>query len=656
MKYTFKPSHIVPATLFVVAVLYGGSKPPMPTNPPPDDVSSPTNAPMCCALGVGNSTAVDRASSVVLDSRVGKRSPDRLSEKSSVGLNSTAVDRADFCTSGQETASPLLAVSNWTARGAYCDWQRIEFRDGFQFPVGTNFIDGVTLFAYGELKSNLHCSPSPSTFTYSLPSRVSLEPGVSSVTHGLTPSNSYLFAWHNCCVERCATNRVDASIELFRSGAVATTITPLSTPTPPTYTYQPAVPPAGFIGHGQDADWIRATFPDEADDILSMGYENWLSEWVGENEMNGRYQMAVTIDQPPTTNDQAPIYLVCGPYRVNATASGTYHFPLEVLTTYETRTYPTAVPLSFAYDDGYTGEGQSYHVLDGQNPPHGSMPLLMMLAEPMHIPYDYWKTLCPDIVVTPDHLPFETASGSHLRFWCNVRDLTIAAIKGAAWLTWYEISHSEVALDRVDQIGWYYAYAHERDWLLSGDFVVDPPSSTNEPNEVVTNRTDAWIFSGETIHTEIVPTNRLVTHVTAVSGTNPTASLSIRLAEGQSAYVAVYMASTEPDGTPPYDDTVSWSVTSNGGGSLSGSTSVFAQSEGLAGQLNFEHYVYGMLYDPVVLGCSRFTAPADDSLRLQITVSASDAVDDLRETCVQVAVYPIDENGNVVGLPNWVGE
>ena len=35
MKYKFKPSHIVPAFLFVVAVLYGGSKPSMPTNAPP---------------------------------------------------------------------------------------------------------------------------------------------------------------------------------------------------------------------------------------------------------------------------------------------------------------------------------------------------------------------------------------------------------------------------------------------------------------------------------------------------------------------------------------------------------------------------------------------------------------------------------------------
>lgn len=313
------------------------------------------------------------------------------------------------------------------------------------------------------------------------------------------------------------------------------------------------------------------------------------------------------------------------------------------------------MPLTFEYDDGYTGGGQSYHVLDGKNPPHGQTPRMMMLAAPMHIPYDYWKTLCPDIVVTPDRLPLETASGSHLRFWCNVRDLTIAAIEGAAWLTWYEITHSEIALDRVDQAGWYYACAHERDWLLTGDFVIDPPSHTNEEN-TVTNRTDAWIFSGETIHAEIVQTNRLVTHVTAVSGANPTTSLSIRLAEGQSAYVAVYMASTEPDGTPPYDDTVSWSVTSNGGGGLSGSTSVFAQSEALAGAVSLVNRLYGVDYDPLFLAGQRFIVPSDDSLRLQISVSASDAVDDKRETCIQVVVYPIGENGNVVGLPDWVGE
>ena len=53
--------------IVAMLALFAGAKHGQPTNPPP-----------CCALGVG------------------KRSPDRLSEKSSVDLNPIAVDRADF--------------------------------------------------------------------------------------------------------------------------------------------------------------------------------------------------------------------------------------------------------------------------------------------------------------------------------------------------------------------------------------------------------------------------------------------------------------------------------------------------------------------------------------------------------------------------------
>ena len=612
-------SAVVISVCLIKAVLYGGSKPP----------SAPTNTPHCTAAVLSGR----RGNGVGLPAPAAESGGGTVLTAAPAMLNL-------HCTT---TTSDYTSVSNWTARGAYCDWQRIGFPDAFQFPVGTNLIDGVTLFAYGEIRENLRSTPTPSIYT--LPAALAIEPNVSSVTHGLTPSNSYLFAWHDCCVERSATNRVNASIELFRSGEVVTCFGDEVGRVAPR-------PPEGWIGIGQDEDWIRANFPDEADYILSIGYADWLAEWVGENEMNGRYQCAVTV--PALPSDGSPCYLVCGPYRVNVTAPGTYRFPLEVLTTYETRTYPTAVPLAFEYDDGYTGEGQSFHILDGQNPTN-EPPRRMMLSAPMHIPYDYWKTLCPDIVVTPGRVPFESASGARLRFWCNVRDFVLTAIEGAAWLTWYEITHSEIALDRVDQAGWYYACAHERDWLLTGDFIVDPPVEQEEET-VVTNRIDAQVFSGETIHAEIVPTNRLVTHVTAVSGANSTASLSVRLAEGQSAYVVVYMASSEPDGTPPYDDTVSWSVTSNGGGGLSGSTSVFAQSEGLAHGMDLVNFMYGMWFDPVVLDKGRLDAPAEGALRLQITATASDAIDDKRETCVQVVVYPIDANGNVIGLPAWVGE
>lgn len=108
MKYKFKPSHIVPAFLFVVAVLYGGSKP-----------SMPTNAPMMIG-----------------------------------------------CTT---TTANYDSLTAWHKRGAYCDWERIDFPDAFRFPVGTNFIDGVTLFAYGEVRIKRGSGVSPLVGNENLP-------------------------------------------------------------------------------------------------------------------------------------------------------------------------------------------------------------------------------------------------------------------------------------------------------------------------------------------------------------------------------------------------------------------------------------------------------------------------------------------------------
>ena len=275
-------SAVVISVCLIKAVLYGGSKPPSSTNEPPDDASSPTNAPMLCA---------------------GPLRGRGLSQTSQVGQTNAASGGL-----GNPAAPAMFEViTNWTARGAYCDWRPITFSGGFRFPVGTNLIDGVTLFAYGEVGRGLRSAPemestnsTPAAMGLAaLPARVSLEPNVSSVTHGITPSNSYLFAWHNACVERCATNRADASIELFRSGACSVRFDNVET-------IYPAPVPPDYPGIGQDDDWIRATFPDEADAILAQGYDNWLlNTWTGINAENGHCLVRVTID--PSVFSQSPI-------------------------------------------------------------------------------------------------------------------------------------------------------------------------------------------------------------------------------------------------------------------------------------------------------------------------------------------------------------
>ena len=479
--------------------------------------------------------------------------------------------------------------------------------------------------------------------------RVSLEPNASSATHGLTPSNSYLFAWHNCCVERSATNRVDASIELFRNGAVAITMTP--TNGLPTTIYQLPTLPDGCVGIGQDEDWVRGNFGDEATNILAVGYAAWLDAWVGVNEPNERCQCAVTVSALP--EDGSPCYLACGPCWVNVPEPGVYRFPLEVFTTYHIRTYPTAVPLEFEFDDGYRGNGTSFHVVDGEHPVL-EPPRRLMLAAPPPPSSDYWKTIVPDLVVDPTHIPLDQVENTPLRVWCNLRDFTLATIESAAYICYHVVSRDEAALDRADAAMECYACVQANNAYLRGEFWIDPAAVTNDPHSV-TNRTDAWIFSGEPRHTEVRDDNRMIRYATAVSGGDASdISWSLNLAEGQSVYVAVFMATTEPYASIVYDDTVSWSVQSNGGGGLSGDTSVFAEQTNLAAAMSLSHHLYNIEYGPLFLAGSRFNPPADDILRLSIHVTATDTVDHLRETCVQVIVYPIDENGQIAGQPDWI--
>ena len=295
------------------------------------------------------------------------------------------------------TGSGRTRVGNWSARGAYRDMVRVEFPEGFAFPDGTNLVKGVWLMAWGELRDKVEGeggeerrgegeeerrgeggggeerrgegggsgedggrgfaaggwgypfggADSRSGCFASLPREVSVEPDASSVEYGLTASNSFVFAWQNCCVEREGTNRVDASIELFdwgdmtiRFGSFVTNVV--------------ARPPEGFVGEGQNDDWIAANWPGQYAAITNKGYDAWLMEdYVGINEQNGRYKVDVTVSQLP---QNGPCYLVVGPHRMTVTSPGTYSFPLEVDTDYLARTYPVAVPLSFSYDDGYRYE------------------------------------------------------------------------------------------------------------------------------------------------------------------------------------------------------------------------------------------------------------------------------------------------------------
>ena len=598
-------SVVVISVCLVKAVLYGGSKPPSSTNEPPadieGDVSVATNEPPEIVDGEAPTNA---APPVLMASRP------------------WLVTSVPPSYQSQSSYSSQL-VANWTARGAYCDWQPITFSGGFRFPVGTNFIDGVTLMSWGELRQ-LTANSQQLT---ALPQAVSLEPNVSSVTHGLTPSNSYLFAWTNCCVERCATNRVNASFELFRSGACSVRFDNVET-------FHPAPVPSDYPGIGQDDDWVRATFPDEADNILALGYESWLTdEWVGVNEQNGRYKATVTIAALPA--DGSPCYLTCGPYRVNVVAPGTYSFPLEVFESYHIRTYPTAVPLSIVCDDGYTGEGVSLNVqLMGGRPNRPR--LLAAPSQPPSDPYDYTLTTTPNVIVTPARIPLSTANGSTVSIWCKIADAaqkTYEAVSQELYLAFFgseaEI-HDAFIAERVEII----MRLDQRE--CRGEFEIYDDDDDEEEDEELPEREDDSIFSGESLHSEVSNdcVNVYLTGVTAHDSTMTNlAATAYGLAEGQSADVFVYMATSE-SGDDQYDDSVGWTVTANGTVGLQGESSVSEHADAVGGS------TYGVTSGAVLLASGHFSPPSDDILRLRLQCWARNVGDEKKETCVQIVVVP----------------
>ena len=363
-------SVVVIGTCLIKAVLYGGSKPPSTTNTPPNNVG-------------------------------GETPPLRIF----ASLRGGAVSAPQIEANLQSTS-----VSNWTSRGAFCDWLRVDFPSSFAFPYGTNLLTGVTVMAYGELRESLHQLTTNNQQLITLPMAVSIEPDLSSVSYGLTPSNSYLFAWQNVCVNRSPTNRVDASIELFRNGDLAITVTPLSSPSPSTFAYQPAVPPPGYVGSGQDTNWLASVFaPTDYNQITNKGYDAWLDEdYVGVNEQNGHYRADITVASLP--DNGVPCYLVCGPYNVVVNQPGTYSFPLEVFEHYRTRTYPIALPLAISTDDGYRGEPSFLN----------APPMLLGAPRPPDNEYDICEQ--PRLVLSPSRISLSQAAGAVISIWCNISE------------------------------------------------------------------------------------------------------------------------------------------------------------------------------------------------------------------------------------------
>ena len=254
--------------------------------------------------------------------------------------SSLAEMNADPPRSAPETT--WQSFSHWS-HGVYMGGERVDFAPGWVFPYGSNHLSSVEVMAWGEILSNSRSL----TPIASLGRRVSLLPDVSSFQYGLTPSNTYAFAWNGARDGRIDGEPFDGIIELFRHGDISVTTNGV------TEVY-PRILPFSHDGFGQDDEWVAANFTNATEIAAAGGYAAWVDAQVGSGVGNGLYKLTATLlDNPLETS-----WLTVGGVAVCVTNAGDYVFLLEKGVEYEIEISPSDADFEFsAVDDVPTGIG-----------------------------------------------------------------------------------------------------------------------------------------------------------------------------------------------------------------------------------------------------------------------------------------------------------
>ena len=246
----------------------------------------------------------------------------------------------------RSSSNALVRVEKWWRRGAYDDGQILTFDEDWCFPYGTNHLTSVEVWASGTAYPS-EKNPTPIA---GLVTKLSLAPHDTEVFMGRTTNNTYRIEWHNGHPNRDLNQTADASIELFRNGNAIVTENGAETEIP-------YVVPFEHVGFGQNDDWVRANF-DNAEEILSVGYTNWVVQTVGLNKANGLFYLTATFDEDPPE----PCHLSVGGLSVAVNEGGTYYFLLPVFEEHELHCRPYPELVRYEIDDGYTGKGTSYRL------------------------------------------------------------------------------------------------------------------------------------------------------------------------------------------------------------------------------------------------------------------------------------------------------
>ena len=228
-----------------------------------------------------------------------------------------------------------ILTREWNLPGAWqYSMRRQDFAGGFVFPYGTNHLACVHVSSQGSVRETRFST----NVIASVGVPLAVVPGLTECSHEYTVSNTYRFVWANAAADRDTNTLVSASIELFRNGDVVVTTNGITRTIPRELPFE-------HDGYGQDESWVRANFAmlqdvdaslTNVEQVLSIGYTNWVDRLVGVGQLNGLYKFTAEFTEDPPETTQFWI----GDFSLAVTNAGKYVVVLEKGEEYEFGTWP----------------------------------------------------------------------------------------------------------------------------------------------------------------------------------------------------------------------------------------------------------------------------------------------------------------------------
>ena len=252
-----------------------------------------------------------------------------------------------------------MYVNAWNATGVWEDSFWCRFENDFVFPFGTNHLKGVEVLAWGEIWSTHR----KDAVLADLGEKVAIGRGISQFSceyfaASETNEAKYVYSWYNGLVNRETNSVVNGRIELRRSGDILVATNGVER-------FIPRQLPFEYNGFGQDDEWVAANFTN-SNEILSVGYSEWVDDQVGVNLTNGLYKLTVTVPEKPLETTQLKV----GDYSVAVTNAGEYVFLLEKGVEYQFTTWPFMETAAYSWTDDL--ENNSYSEIEELNANDGA--------------------------------------------------------------------------------------------------------------------------------------------------------------------------------------------------------------------------------------------------------------------------------------------